>query len=231
MQCVILAGGRGTRLATGFPDIPKHLVPVGGVPFADHQLRWLQRQGVTDIVYSIGYLGSQIRDYVGTGERYGLAVCYVDEGEVLRGTGGAIRLAHDHGVLHEAFFLLYGDSWLDIDLADVMATFKQSNSDALMTVYKNQGSFDRSNAVFDGTHVRYDKIDPSPDMLWIDYGVSVMARFVADSISPDIAVDLASVFHELGEVGALGGYEAVNRFYEVGTPASLAELEARLRAN
>ena len=64
-ECVILAGGVASRLGTQAGDLPKTLLPVAGRPFADHQLTWLAEQGVTQVVYCIGYRGDQIRDYVG----------------------------------------------------------------------------------------------------------------------------------------------------------------------
>ena len=64
MQCVILAGGLATRMRPLTDTIPKAMVPVHGVPFADIQLRWLASQGVEDVVYAIGYRGEQIRDHV-----------------------------------------------------------------------------------------------------------------------------------------------------------------------
>ena len=113
---VVLAGGLGTRMRDAAPGLPKALVPVLGEPFAFHQLRLLASQGVREVVYVIGHLGSQIRAAVGDGDAFGLGVSYVDEGESLRGTGGALRFAHDRGTLPDVFGVLYGDSYLPIDL-------------------------------------------------------------------------------------------------------------------
>ena len=138
-QCVILAGGVASRLGAGAGDLPKTLVPVAGRPFADRQLTWLAQQGVDQIVYCIGYRGDQIRAYVDDGARWGLSVTYVDEGSDLRGTGGALRLAHDNGALAEWFAVLYGDSYLRVELASVAAAFRRSELPALMTVLRNEG--------------------------------------------------------------------------------------------
>src|SRR5262249_35828405 len=98
MQCVILACWLGTRLWPMTQTLPKSLIPINGRPFADYQLTWLSRQGITDVVYCIGYLGGQIRDAVGNGSRFGVTVRYADEGEDLKGTGGALRVALDAGL-------------------------------------------------------------------------------------------------------------------------------------
>ena len=89
MQCVILAGGLGTRMRHVTGESPKTLVKVGGVPFAFYQLTWLAQSGIADVVYSIGFQGRQIHDYVGDGSRWGLRVRYVDDGKELCGTAGA----------------------------------------------------------------------------------------------------------------------------------------------
>jgi NDP-sugar pyrophosphorylase family protein len=223
-QCVILAGGVASRLGERTGNLPKALVPVAGLPFAELQLEWLASQDVREVVYCIGYRGDQIRTYVGDGSRWGLAVRYVDEGADLRGTGGALRLALDEEALGESFAVLYGDSYLRIDLRDVFATFRNSGLPALMTVLHNEGRWDRSNADFDGVRVtRYAKDEDGFE--WIDYGLSVFDRDVVREIPPGETVDLADVLSKLAGEARLAGYEATERFYEIGTPEGLAELE------
>src|SRR5437764_14635375 len=78
MQCVILAGGLGTRMRPWTEKTPKTLLPVGDIPFAHYQLSWLAGHGVTRVVYSIAVLGEQVRDFVGDGRRWGLVVDYVE---------------------------------------------------------------------------------------------------------------------------------------------------------
>ena len=120
MQCIILAGGIGTRMWPETKTMPKTLLPVHGKPFAAWQLSWLARSGIDSVVYSIGYLGDAVRAYVGDGSGWGVSVVYVDEGEHLRGTAGALRLALDSCVLEDDFLVLYGDSWLQVDPAAVL---------------------------------------------------------------------------------------------------------------
>jgi N-acetyl-alpha-D-muramate 1-phosphate uridylyltransferase len=223
-ECVILAGGLASRLGTQAGDLPKTLLPVAGRPFADHQLTWLAEQGVGDVVYCIGYRGDQIRDYVGGGERWGLNVTYVDEGADLRGTGGALRLAYDAAVLAESYAVLYGDSYLDVNLPRVHEAFRASGQPALMTVLRNEGRWDKSNADFDGALVtRYSKTEG--DFEWIDYGLSILTRDIASEIPNDEPEDLAKLFTRLSRERRLAGFEVTERFYEIGSPNGLAELE------
>ena len=227
-QCVILAGGLATRLGARAQSLPKALVPIAGRPFADLQLSWLGAEGVTEVVYCIGHRADQIRAYVGCGERWRLAVSYVDEGQDLRGTGGALRLALDQGVLAETFAVLYGDSYLRLDLRDVYAAFRSSGRPALMTVLKNDDRWDRSNAQFEnGLVTRYAK-GASDDLRWIDYGLSILTREAVGRIPSEQRADLADLLGDLSAERQLAGYEASERFYEIGSPEGLAELERHL---
>lgn len=213
------------------PGVPKALVPVLGEPFAFHQLRLLASQGVRDVVYVVGYRAAQIRDAVGDGRDLGLDVSYVDEGDELHGTGGALRVAHDRGALAEVFGVLYGDSYLPTELAPIWAAFAASGRPALMTVHRNEDRWDRSNAVLeDGLVVVYDKRPEArdPRMGWIDYGFSVLRRGVVDDIPAGATVDLAEIYGMLSARGDLAGHEVSERFYEVGSPDGVADLERHL---
>ena len=230
MQCAILAGGLGTRLRSVTADrIPKALVEICGRPFADYQLSWLAGQGVTEIVYLIGHKGDMLRDHVGDGGRFGLRVTYVDEGDRLRGTAGALRLAAAKGALHETFFTLYGDSYLPIAFPPVWEALQDSDR-ALMTVYRNAGRFDSSNVQFaEGRVVLYDKfanLEVKARMDYIDYGLSVFRRdAIEQEVEPGTKADLADLMHRLSIEGRLGGFEVKQRFYEVGSASGLRDFE------
>jgi len=228
MQCVILAGGLATRMRPLTERIPKALIPIAGRPFIDHQLDWLAGHGVTDVVLSVGYKGDAIRAHVGDGGGYGLRARIVDEGENLRGTAGALRLALDEGALEESFMVMYGDSYLPIDFSAVFQAFQASGKPALMTIFRNEGQWDTSNVIFDGETVLYDKqrkTRPAADFTFIDYGLSVLSRrVIADEIPAGVKADLATLFHTLSVRGELAGLEMAERFYEIGSPGGLEDL-------
>ncbi len=230
MQCLILAGGLGTRMYPATRAIPKSLIEVAGRPFAHWQLEWLASQGVRRVVYSIGHLGTMIRAEVGDGSRWGLEVAYVDEGEGLVGTGGAVRLAVERGALEEDFLVLYGDSYLSVDLGAVEAAFRARGCDALMTVYRNRGRWEVSNAVFvDGMVTRYDKgLAPvPPEMEYVDYGLSALRGVVVlETVPSGVRSDIAAAFATLSGAGRLAGFEATERFFEIGTPSGFARPRA-----
>lgn len=229
MQCLILAGGMGTRMREYDPSVPKALLPVAGRPFADWQLLWLASEGVDSVVYSIGHQGDAIKDFVGNGQRWGLDVEYVQERNALLGTGGAVRLAAANGVLDEQFFLLYGDSYLQVKLRDVRDAFEQRHLSTLMTIIENRGRWDASNVVFDGEMVvEYRKgiSDPPPEMRYIDYGLIRLDQdLVLDLIPAAQPCDLASFLGPLSEQDLLGGFEVFERFFEVGSPSGIRDLD------
>ncbi len=232
-DCLVLAGGLATRMRPATDAVPKALLPVAGEPFAVHQLRWLASEGVDRVVMSIGHLGGQIREALGARSDLGVAVDFVDEGDRRLGTGGAVRFAVDEGALGEEFLVLYGDSWLQVDITAVEAAHRASGLEALMVVHRNEGRWDTSNVVFDGRRiVRYDKHEAEPaaaGMHYIDYGLSVLrSSTVAQRIPADEPSDLATLFNGLSLEGRLAGYEAGQRFFEIGSRDGWIELDRHL---
>jgi NDP-sugar pyrophosphorylase family protein len=229
MQCVILAGGLATRMRPLTDALPKALIPAAGRPFVDHQLEWLAKVGVTRVLLSVGYRGEMLSEYVGDGSRWGLEVAVVDEGTELRGTGGALRLAFDLGALEESFLLTYGDSFLPIDFDAVWQAFRACGQPALMTVFRNAGRYDQSNAVLEHGQVFYDKTRsqrPAEAFQHIDYGLSALERAVIPRLVPAHGKhDLATVFNALARSGQLAGFEVQQRFFEVGSPSGLSDFE------
>jgi NDP-sugar pyrophosphorylase family protein len=220
LPVAILSGGLATRLRPATERIPKSLLPVAGKPFLEHQLALLRQRGVRRVVLCAGHLGDRIREQFPDLE-------YSFDGPVLLGTGGAVRKALP--LLGEKFFVLYGDSYLPTDYGAVARALTRSGKPALMTVFRNEGKWDTSNVVLrDGQIVVYDKRARTPDMQHIDYGLSVLTPHAFDGLESKTPLDLAEVFQKLVAAGQLAGYEVRERFYEIGSPAGLAELEALL---
>jgi NDP-sugar pyrophosphorylase family protein len=221
----ILAGGLGTRLGEAVRNTPKPLLEVAGEPFLIHQLRLLARHGAREVVLCVGYLGERIEERIGT-EQCGIAIRYSYDGPQLIGTLGAVQQAGP--LLGDRFLVLYGDTYLRVAYGDAVREWTESGLPAMMTVLRNLGRWDTSNASFDGHLVRYDKRSPGPSMEWIDYGLGGLERKVLDEAGPQTS-DLADLFRALSLRDALFGYEATERFYEIGSPASLREAARFLR--
>jgi NDP-sugar pyrophosphorylase family protein len=224
----ILAGGLGTRLGALSAETPKAMIAVAGRPFVDHQLALLRRNGFRRVVFCVGHLGDRIREHVGSGERFGLEVGYSFDGERLVGTGGALRRALP--LLGPRCCVVYGDAYLDVDYADALRRFVAGPEPALMTVFRNAGRWDTSNVEYrDGRVVRYNKRQPTPDMAYIDYGISFFAASALELIPPDEPYDLGELTAALASNGKLAGYEVTRRFYEIGSVSGIEETEAYLR--
>lgn len=226
---VILAGGLATRLRPISIEIPKSLIDVKGEPFIAHQLRLLHAKGLRNVVICLGYLGEKIVDFVGSGERFGLAISYSFDGEKLLGTAGAIKQALP--LLGDNFFILYGDSYLTCDYVKIQSYFENSNKQALMAVFRNENQWDKSNVEFkEGLIVAYDKQHQTKLMHHIDYGLGIFQKQAFEQVPENQCYDLASLYHLLLKNNQLAAYEVKERFYEVGSFSGIAALEAKLEA-
>jgi NDP-sugar pyrophosphorylase family protein len=234
LPVAILAGGLATRLRPLTERVPKILLDIAGRPFAEHQVELLKRGGISRVVYCLGYLGEQVRDALGDGSRWQMTFSYVFDGERLLGTGGALRRALPQ--LGDAFFVMYGDSYLECDLAEIEGSFRASGKAGLMTVFRNDNRWDRSNVRYEGGHIlRYDKRASDPAMHHIDYGLGILTpgAFAAVDDSGRVAgapLDLAVVYQQLIATDSLAGYEVQERFYEIGSHEGLEELRTKLEA-
>lgn len=222
LPVAILAGGVATRLRPLTETIPKALVDVNGEPFVAYQLRLLRANGIERVIVCAGYLGEMIQEYVGNGVRFGLQVEFSFDGPRLLGTGGAIKKALP--LLGEAFFVLYGDSYLPCDYRAAQIEFEKSGSLALMTVFRNDGRWDRSNVEFaNGRVSAYDKRHYTPRMHHIDYGLGVFKQSAFKIVPGDQPYDLAALYQYLLTQGELVAYETSRRFYEIGSLEGLEE--------
>jgi MurNAc alpha-1-phosphate uridylyltransferase len=234
LPVAILAGGLATRLRPLTEAVPKILLDVAGRPFAEHQVELLKHHGISKVVFCLGYLGELVVDALGDGERWQMTFRYVFDGPCLAGTGGALRRALPE--LGAAFFVMYGDSYLDCDFEAIETSFRASGKPGLMTVLRNDDRWDRSNVELDrGRIIRHDKGPGDSKMHHIDYGLGILTPEAFEPWRDDEQpFDLVAVYQRLITNGELAGYEVNERFYEIGSVEGLEEtralLEARLRA-
>jgi MurNAc alpha-1-phosphate uridylyltransferase len=229
VQVVVLAGGLATRMRPHTLTVPKSMLDVAGRPFVDWQLERLAACGVDEVVFCIAHLGEMIRAHVGDGGRFGLHVDWSDEGPKLLGTAGALRVALP--LLGPSFLVTYGDSYLPFDYgAPLRVLGDHGDCDGVMAVYKNDGKWDSSNVVTDGTWVvRYEKGVPDPAFDHIDYGAIALRRGVIAALAPGEPHGLDAVQRDLARRRRLRACVAHARFFEMGSPEGLAELDQHLR--
>jgi len=223
----ILAGGLATRLRPLTEKIPKVLVEVRGEPFLAHQLRLLAANGVKRVVLCTGHLGEAVEAFAGDGSQFGLSIAYSPDGPKLQGTGGAIRQALP--MLGGRFFVLYGDSYLPCDYASAQRHFLASGKTGLMSVFRNDGQWDSSNVEWDGSRIlAYDKVNRTPGMRHIDYGLGLFQRDAFELAVEDEPFDLATLYQILLARGQLTGWEVSQRFYEIGSFAGIQDFDEYL---
>jgi NDP-sugar pyrophosphorylase family protein len=225
VQAVILAGGLATRMLPRTETVPKLLLEVAGRPFVEWQLELIAQSGIDEIVMCISHLGDQVRAYVGDGRAFGVHVQYSDD--PLLGTAGAVRAALP--LLEEEVVITYGDSYLRFDYAAPIRILREhADCDGVMAVYQNKNVGEVSNVVTDGIWVkRYDKFAPDPAFDYVDYGATALRRAVIAAL-PEGKTGLDAIQRDLAARGRLRACVARERFYEIGSPSGLAELDALL---
>lgn len=147
MKTVIMAGGRGTRIASIAHDIPKPMLPIEGIPVLEHEMECLRQQGFDDIILTVGHLGQRIVDYFGdgsgyspaTGRPFGVKIQYYFEQEPLGNAGALFRLRDK---LTEDFLLLNGDVMFDVDFHRFVAYHKRMGGLATLFAHPNSHPYD-----------------------------------------------------------------------------------------
>ena len=140
MKVVIMAGGKGTRIASVRSDVPKPMINICGKPILEHQIDNLKACGLTDIILVIGYLGDKIKEYFGDGSKFGVNIEYFVEDHPL-GTAGALFKMPQ---LTEDFLLLCGDVIIDVDFNRFIAFHKEHQAWASLVVHPNGHPYDSS---------------------------------------------------------------------------------------
>src|SRR5439155_21778974 len=180
-------------------------------------------------VLLLGQGAEAIAVHVGDGATYGLHLEIVPDGEVLLGTGGAVRRGLPD--LGDVFWVTYGDTYLTVPMAEVEEVFRRSGRQGLMTVFRNCDAWDASNvALREGLVAEYRKGAAPGTYEYIDYGMSILTAGAFAPFLPGTAFDLAEVLQSLIAAGELAAFEIEERFYEIGSEAGYLATDAHLRA-
>jgi NDP-sugar pyrophosphorylase family protein len=205
--------------------VPKALIPVRGRPFVDYQLDLLKKSGIDDFVLCVGHMGKEVQRHLGDGGAHGCKIRYSFDGPRLLGPAGALR--HAKRLLRDRFFVTYGDAYLRAPYRDLMEALVSSGKLGVMTVYRNRNRFGKSDVVVEGgAVVRYDKKNRVEGMDWINYGVTALRKEALNLIPEGEFCGEEAFYGSLIKRKELLAFEVRERFYEIGTPASLSEFEA-----
>ena len=226
---MILAAGRGERLRPLTDTTPKPLVVVGGRPLIEYALETVERAGIRDVVINLHHLGSQIRDHVGDGSRFGVCVHYSQE-DVLQDTGGGIRDARRH-LDGAPFVTMNSDTIVDVDLTELVEFHRASGGIATMLVRKDprMEAFGLIETESDGRVGRFlGRARPgmqSPLTPWMYTGVQVLEPAVFRYLEHDGPFSITRISYP---AMLDAGEKIVGRPYDgawitVGTPAELEQ--------
>ena len=228
MQIVILCGGLATRLGEIAQDTPKSMIQIEGKPFLEYQIENLKENFIEDIILCVGHLSKEIENYFRNGKDFGVNIKYSHDGDKPLGPIGAVKKAKT--LLDNIFFIMYGDSYLRFDFKDAYNYFSNKEKLGLMVVYKNNDRFDKSNIAIHGDFVTaYNQKDNRKDMVFIDYGASLLRKNTLDLIPDNSYYSTGELFSELIKRKELLAYEVKKRFYHIGNPAALEEFKEFIR--
>jgi N-acetyl-alpha-D-muramate 1-phosphate uridylyltransferase len=228
MQVVVLAGGLATGLRPEAEGTPKSLLMVQGRPFIDWQLDCFAASGARNVVMCVGHLGEQIETHVKRALDRGLVVGYSYDGAEPAGTGGALRRAFAR--LEDELVLTYGDSYLPFDYAAPLHDLRaHPEAVATMSVYRNRGQFGGSNVALDGDWVaKYEKGSTDPELDCIDCGAIALRRTALADIEEGAVWDIEALLRKLARKRQMRAFVAPERFYEIGSPQGLSDLQRHL---
>ena len=233
MKTVIMAGGRGTRIAAVANDIPKPMIPIAGKPVLEHELESLREQGFTDILITVGHLGSVIMDYFGdgskispvTGKPFGVHITYFVEDEPLGNAGALFRLKD---YLTEDFLLLNADVMFDVDFNRFVQYHKQMGGLVTLFTHPNSHPYDSSLIITDEQNcvTRWlTKEDEKPKYYrnCVNAGLHILSPKVLEMEVQTPKVDLdRQLLRPLAGSGEMFAYRSPEYVKDMGTPERYA---------
>lgn len=229
MQMIIICGGHGTRLAHLTKYTPKSMIEVEGKPFLEYQIEYLKKNQITDIILCVGHLSEKIESHFGDGSKFGVNIKYSHDGKKPLGPIGAVKNAEN--LLEDVFFIMYGDSYLNIDFQKSISFFNQNNKLALMFVYKNEDKYDRSNIIVQDNMVTgYGDKNRTKEMVYIDYGASILTKKSLEIVPANTEYSTGQFFSELIKKKELLAFEAKERFYHIGNPEAFEEFRNYIKS-
>jgi D-glycero-alpha-D-manno-heptose 1-phosphate guanylyltransferase len=215
MECIILAGGLGTRLSGVVQDVPKCMAPVAGEPFLQHVLHFLEEQFVDHVIFSLGYKSEIVIEWLRQ-KAFTFKTSWVLEKEP-RGTGGGIKLALHKSKEHQVF-VLNGDTLFKTDLRAMQSAIKPDSK--AMLALKPMQQFDRYGSVLineEGIITAFEEKRAVEEGL-INGGVYLINKALADLNSMPDAFSFEKNFLETQAPGALQGFVSDGYFIDIGIP-------------
>ena len=236
-----MAGGRGTRIAELFPNIPKPLIPVDGMPILEREIRSLASQGFKDLILTVGYLADKIISYLGDGSQLGVKIDYFVEETPLGNAGALFQLRDKIG--NEPFLLLNADAAFDVDFNRMLAFHKQHRGLVTLFTHPNSHPYDSGLIIADKNgHVEkwLSKEDERPQ--WynnrVNAGLHIIDPHVLELSLKNLDIDPKTGFPKgkvdldrqilkpLCGTGMMYRYDSPEYVKDMGTPERFHQVEA-----
>jgi D-glycero-alpha-D-manno-heptose-7-phosphate kinase len=217
MKALILAGGFGTRLKSVVADVPKPMASIAGKPFLEHQMRYLRKQGIEDIVLAVHYMSDKIKSFFTEGKRLGVNITYSEE-ETPLGTGGAIKNAQKY-LGDETFLVLNGDTYSKLDLSEFLKFHRDSDSQFSVSLKESEEAANYGTVLLEGNKiVKFIEKDSVQKGL-INTGAYLFSPEIFELIKEGRNVSLErEVFPSLVSQSKLFGYRQSGYFMDIGRP-------------
>lgn len=230
-QCIILAGGLGTRVQSITNGQPKCMIPFNGKPFLWHQLKLLEQNCIEEVILCLGYSHEYILRFLAEYSVWPFKINVSLEGPVLRGTGGAILNAIKSLDVREGFFVMYGDSYLPVDFQQI---WRQSENGRipLMTVHRQLNHSTNNVLIKDGYVSRYSK-NPKHWMqeapTHIDYGLIVLQKqHFTMAKNLNFSFDVSLILSKIIKKKKLKALEIAELYYEIGSFSGIEQFQKML---
>ncbi len=247
MKTILMAGGRGTRISAVYPDIPKPLIPIDGIPVLEREIRSLAEQGFTDLILTVSHMGEKIMDYFGDGSGYGVSIQYYNETTPLGNAGALFRLRDQ---LTEDFLLLNADAIFDVDFNRMVEFHRARHALVTLLTHPNSHPYDSGLLIADENGAVKQwlaKEDARPDYYKnrVNAGLHVISPEILDlaDIDPDrigttdeetgktVKIDLdRQLLKPLAGSGKMFCYDSPEYVKDMGTPERYQAAAADFRA-
>ncbi len=220
MKAVILAGGRGTRLAPYTKILPKPLMPIGDMPILEVMLKQMKRAGITDIVLTVGHLANLLRTFFMDGQQWGMNIAYSYEEKPL-GTAGPLALIAG---LDSTFLVANGDVLTTLDFRELTAFHKAQGGIATIAVHQRRVKIDLGVVQWDGDYRIHGYIEKPVYDYTVSMGIYVFEPRVLEFIPHNVYLDFPELVLKLIAAGEkVVGYPFDGYWMDLGRPDDYAQ--------